>query len=84
MTIYQGVTDISKGNLESTMTWTISYDDAVWYTQRHLISGSRKSYIYKATIDKKHIYRCVYTEFTDVIVADQGIRDITLVETFIQ
>ena len=82
MTIYQGVTDISKGNLESTMTWTISYDDAVWYTQRHLISGSRKSYIYKATIDKKHIYRCVYTEFTDVIVADQGIRDITLVETF--
>ena len=83
VTIYRGVTDRSKGNLESTMTWTVSYDDAVWYAQRYLISSKiKKSYVYKATIDKKHIYRCVHTESTDVIVDDQGIRDITLVETF--
>ena len=83
VTIYRGVTDMSKGNLESTMTWTVSYDDAVWYAQRYLISPKiKKSYVYKATIDKKHIYRCVHTESTDVIVDDQGIKDITLVETF--
>lgn len=82
VTIYRGVTDMSKGGLESTMTWTISYDDAVWYAQRYLIRGIKKSYVYKAAIDKKHIYRCVHTESTDVIVDDQGIRDITLIDTF--
>lgn len=82
VTIYRGVTDLSKGGLKSTMTWTVSYDDAVWYAQRYLISGIKKSYVYKATIDKKYTYRCVYTESSDVIVDEQGIRDITLVETF--
>ena len=83
VTIYRGVTDMSKGNLESTMTWTVSYDDAVWYAQRYLISPKiKKRYVYKATIDKKHIYICLHTESTDVIVDDQGIKDITLVETF--
>ena len=82
VTIYRGVTDLSKDALKSMMTWTISYDDAVWYAQRYLIRGIKKSYVYKAVIDKKHIYRCVHTESTDVIVDDQGIRDITLVETF--
>ena len=76
---------MSKGGLETTMTWIVSYDDAVWYAQRYLISPKiKRSYVYKATIDKKHIYRCVHTESTDVIVDDQGIRDITLVETFAQ
>ena len=54
----------------------------MWYVQRYLISGIKKSYVYKAIIDKKYIYRCVYTESSDVIVDEQGIRDITLVETF--
>lgn len=82
VTVYRGATDITKRNLKSALTWTISYDDAVWYAERYLIMGIDKSYVYQATIDKAHIYGCVYTESSDVVVDNKGLRDITLIKTY--
>lgn len=82
ITIYRGATDMTRGALKSALTWTASYDDAVWYAERYLIMGIDKSYVYQATIDKKHIYGCVPIKSSDVIVDNEGLRNITLIDTY--
>lgn len=78
VTVYRGVTDVTRRDLKSMLTWT-TYDKAVWYAERYLIGKIDKSYVYQATIDKEYIYGCVYS---DVIVDDKGLRDITLIDTY--
>lgn len=81
VTIYRSTTDLTRRIRKSALTWTASYDDAIWYAERYLAMGIDKSYIYRATIDKKHIYGCVPIKSSDVVVDNKGLRDVTLINT---
>lgn len=78
VTIYRGVTEENKNNIKA-LSWTLNYNTAKWFAERY---GSER-YIYKAQIDKNHIFAVNNRrEEFEVIVDPKFLTQIELVERY--